>query len=43
VWLKIYGSKGNLVPSIFKLLLDEGENAIEFMIPAPKVSTVNAN
>jgi hypothetical protein len=29
--------------SIFELLFDEGEKAVEFMIPTPKVSTVGAN
>jgi hypothetical protein len=29
--------------SIFKLLLDEGKKAIEFMIPTPKIPTVSAN
>jgi hypothetical protein len=29
--------------SIFELLLDEGEKAIEFMIPMPKVPTVGTN
>jgi hypothetical protein len=30
-------------PSIFELLLDEGEKAVEFMIPTPKIPTVGAN
>jgi hypothetical protein len=30
-------------PSIFELLLDESEKAIEFMIPTPKVPMVGAN
>jgi hypothetical protein len=29
--------------SIFELLFDEGEKAVEFMTPTPKVSTVGAN
>jgi hypothetical protein len=43
VWLKIYGSKGDMVSSIFELFLDEGKKAVEFMIPMPKVPTVGAN
>jgi hypothetical protein len=30
-------------PSIFKLVLDRSEKAIEFMIPTPKLLTVGAN
>jgi hypothetical protein len=30
-------------PSIFELLLDEGEKAVEFMIPTHKLPTVGAN
>jgi hypothetical protein len=30
-------------PSIFELLLDGGEKAVEFMISMPKVPTVGAN
>jgi hypothetical protein len=30
-------------PSIFKLLSDEGEKAVEFMTPTPKVPTDGAN
>jgi hypothetical protein len=30
-------------PSNFELLLDEGEKAIEFMIPMPEVPTIGAN
>jgi hypothetical protein len=30
-------------PSIFELLLDESEKAVEFMIPMPKIPTVGAN
>jgi hypothetical protein len=30
-------------PSIFELLLDEGEKAIKFMIPTLKFPTVGAN
>jgi hypothetical protein len=30
-------------PSIFKLLSDEGEKVIEFMIPTPEVHTVSTN
>jgi hypothetical protein len=30
-------------PSIFELLLDESEKAVEFMTPTPKIPTVNAN
>jgi hypothetical protein len=30
-------------PSIFELLLDESEKAVEFMIPMPKLPTVGAN
>jgi hypothetical protein len=30
-------------PLIFELLLDEGEKAVEFMIPTPKLPTVGAN
>jgi hypothetical protein len=29
--------------SIFELLLDRSEKAVEFMIPTPKVPTVSAN
>jgi hypothetical protein len=29
--------------SIFELLFDGGEKAIEFMIPTPKIPTVSAN
>jgi hypothetical protein len=43
VWLEIYGSKGDLVLSIFELLFDEGNKSVEFMIPPPKVPTVDAN
>jgi hypothetical protein len=41
--LKIYGSKDDLVPSIFELLLDEGEKTVKFMIPTLKVPIVGAN
>jgi hypothetical protein len=30
-------------PSIFELLLDDGEKAVEFMISTPKIPTVGAN
>jgi hypothetical protein len=30
-------------PSIFKLLFDEGEKGVKFMIPTPMVPTVGAN
>jgi hypothetical protein len=43
VWLKIDGSKGDLISSIFELFLDESEEVVEFMIPTPKVPTVGTN
>jgi hypothetical protein len=30
-------------PSIFELLLDRSKKAIEFMIPTPKLPTVDSN
>jgi hypothetical protein len=30
-------------PSTFRLLLDESEKAVKFMVPTPKVPTVGAN
>jgi hypothetical protein len=30
-------------PSIFELFSDEGEKAVEFMIPMPKIPTAGAN
>jgi hypothetical protein len=41
--LEICGFKGDLVSSIFELLLDRSEKAVEFMIPTPKVPTVSTN
>jgi hypothetical protein len=30
-------------PSIFEFLFDEGEKAVEFMIPTPKLPTIGDN
>jgi hypothetical protein len=43
VWLKIYGSKGDLVSIDLRAALDGGEKAIEFMILTPKLPMVGAN
>jgi hypothetical protein len=41
--LKIDGFEGYLDFIDFRLLLAEGEKAVEFMIPMPRVPTVGAN
>jgi hypothetical protein len=43
VWLKSTAPKAIWFPSIFELLFDEGEKAVEFMIPTLKIPTVGAN
>jgi hypothetical protein len=44
MWLKIYASKGKIwFSSIFELLFERSEKAVEFMILTPMVPTVGAN